>query len=131
MIVLDTHILIWWVDSPQKLSKKTKKAIEEEKSKKGILISSISTFEIYLLIKKGKLELTNYPDAWLNRIESLPYVRFIPVDNKIAALSVNLPDFTHKDPADRIIIATAMINGATLITSDKKILNYTHVKAVW
>ena len=131
MIVLDTHILIWWVDSPQKLSKKAKKAIEEEKSKKGILISSISTFEIYLLIKKGKLELTNYPDAWLNRIESLPYVRFIPVDNKIAALSVNLPDFTHKDPADRIIIATAMINGATLITSDKKILNYTHVKAVW
>lgn len=131
MIVLDTHILIWWVNSPQKLSKKAKKAIDEEKPKKGILISSISTFEIYLLIKKGKLELTNYPDAWLERIESLPYVHFVPMDNQIATASVNLPDFMHKDPADRIIIATALNLGAKLVTSDKKILQYSKVQTIW
>lgn len=131
MIVLDTHILIWWVNSPQKLSKKAKKAIDEEKSKNGILISSISTLEIYLLIRKGKLELTNYPDAWLERIESLPYVHFVPMDNQIAVSSVKLPDFTHKDPADRIIIATALNIGAQLVTSDKKILDYSKVQTIW
>ena len=132
MIVLDTHTLIWWVDSPQKLSKKAKKAIEEEKANgKGILISSISTFEIYLLIKKGKLELTNYPDVWLGKIENLPFVKFVPVDNRIVASSVNLPDFPHKDPADRIIIATALNTGAKVITADKKILDYPHVQSIW
>lgn len=132
MILLDTHILIWWVDSPQKLSKRVRKIIEEEKSKeKSILVSSISTFEIYLSIKKGKLILTNYTDTWLEKIESLPSVKFVPVDNKIAAQSVNLPDFSHKDPADRMIIATAREYGATIITSDKQILTYKHVKSLW
>lgn len=131
MIVLDTHALIWWVDNPNKLSKKARKAIEEEKSKKGILVSSISVFEINLLVKKNKLHLVNNPDIWLGKIESLPFIRFIPVDNKIAAYSVNLPDFYHKDPADRIIIATALNIGAKLITSDKKILNYSLVQSAW
>lgn len=132
MIVLDTSTLIWWVDNPQKLSKKAKKTIEEEKSKeKNILISSITTLEIYRLVKNGKLELTSHPDSWLEKIESLPAVRFIPVDNRIAVISVNLPDPLHKDPADRIIIATALNMGAKLITSDKRILNYPHIQSVW
>jgi|SRR3989344_2126732 len=132
MILLDTHTLIWWVDSPQKLSKNARTVIEKEKSKeKSILVSSISTLEIYLLIKKGKLILTNYPDVWLEKIESLPSVKFIPIDNKVAVQSVNLPDFSHKDPADRIIIATSLLEGATLITSDNKILKYKHARAVW
>ncbi len=106
MIVLDTHILIWWVDSPQKLSIKARKIIDGEKRKEGnILVSSISTLEIYRLVKNGKLQLINDVDSWLEKIESLSAVRFIPVDNKIAIQSVNLPDFLHKDPADRIIIA--------------------------
>ena len=53
------------------------------------------------------------------------------MDNQIAKTSVNLPDFMHKDPADRIIIATALNLGAELVTSNKKILNYTYVKSVW
>lgn len=132
MIVLDTHILIWWIDSPQKLSKKARAVIEEEKGKeKSILVSSITIFEIYLLIKKGKLELTEHPGVWLEKIESLPSVRSIPVDNKIAADSVNLADFPDKDPADRMIVATALLYGAKLITSDKKIINYKRVQTVW
>jgi len=55
----------------------------------------------------------------------------VPIDNKIAVLSVNLPDFSHKDPADRIIIATALNLGVKLVTSDSKILNYKHVQAIW
>ncbi len=132
MIVFDTHALIWWIDSPQKLSKKARKIIDEEKLKEvNILVSSISTLEIYRLVKNGKLQLTNDVDSWLEKIESLPAVRFIPVDNKIAASSVNLPDFSHKDPADRIIIATALNLGVKLVTSDKRILNYPHVQSIW
>lgn len=132
MIVLDTHVLIWWINSPQKLSKKARKAIEEEKIKEGnILVSSISTLEIYRLVKNGKLQLIDHVDNWLEKIESLPAVRFIPMDNRVAAYSINLPDFDHKDPADRIIIATALNIGAKLITADKEILNYPHVQSIW
>ncbi len=132
MIILDTHTLIWWIDSPEKLSKKARKIIEKEKSKeKNILVSSISVFEIYLLIKKDKLTLANPPDLWLEKIETLPSVSFIPVNNEIAAESVKLTDFSHKDPADRMIVATAQIMGATLITSDKKIRSYPSVKSLW
>ena len=70
-------------------------------------------------------------EGWLEKVESLPTVRFIPVDNRIAAYSINLPDFDHKDPADRIIIATALNTGAKLVTSDRKILNYHHVQSIW
>lgn len=132
MIVLDTHTLIWWIDSPEKLSKKARKIIDEEKHEEGnLLVSSISTLEIYRLVKNGKLQLINDIGSWLEKIESLPAVRFISVDNKIAISSINLSDFEHKDPADRIIIATALQFGVTLITSDKKILNYPHVQSAW
>lgn len=132
MIVLDTHVLIWWIDNPQKLSNKARKIIDEEKlEEENILISSISTLEIYRLVKNGKLELTNHIDSWIGKIESLPFVKFIPVDNKIAAESIMLPDFSNNDPADRIIVATALVHGATLITSDKKILDYPNVQSIW
>ena len=132
MIVLDTHTLIWWIDGPQKLSKKARKIIEKEKTKEGnILVSSISTLEIYRLVKNGKLQLINHVDSWLEKIESLPAVRFIPIDNRIAAYSINLPDFDHKDPADRIIIATALQYGAAVVSSDKEILRYPHVQSIW
>lgn len=132
MIVLDTHTLIWWVDMPQKLSKKARQAIEKEVSQEGgILISSITTFEIYMLVKKGTLELATHPDIWLEKVESLSSVRFISVDNKVASLSVNLATFSHKDPVDRMIVATSILHGAPLVTSDEKILRYPHVQSIW
>lgn len=131
MIVLDTHVVLWWINNPKKLSKKASKAIEESIKQEEILISSISVLEIYMLVKKNRLELNSLADSWLQKVESLPFVKFIPVDNRIAAQSVNLPDLLHKDPADRIIIATALNIGCKLVTSDKKILNYSHVQSIW
>lgn len=131
MIVLDTHVLLWWLSSPEKLSKKASKAISEAIRQQEILISSISVLEVYMLVKKGKLELDTLPDSWLQNVESLPFVRFIPVDNQIAAQSVALPELSHKDPADRIIIATALNTRAKLITADKGILKYPHVQSIW
>lgn len=131
MIVLDTNALIWWISDGEKLSKKARKIIEEAEEEKSIYISSMSVLEIYILVKKRKLGFIHLVDNWLEKLESLSYVNFVPIDNRIAVQSVNLPDFSHKDPADRIIIATALINGATLITSDKKILDYPNVQTLW
>ncbi|OGE42810.1 hypothetical protein A3B45_05575 [Candidatus Daviesbacteria bacterium RIFCSPLOWO2_01_FULL_39_12] len=129
MILLDTNTLLWWICVPQKLSRKTKKLIDQA-SKEQILVSSISVWEISLLIKKERVGFFIDADHWLEQVESLPFIRFVPLDNKIAVQSVNLPDFSHKDPADRMIIATAREYGAILITSDKKILNYEYVRTV-
>lgn len=131
MIILDTNVLIWWISTPEKLSKKAGQTIEKEAKDGEILVSSISAWEVYLLIKKDRLKFVTDADSWLEKVESLPFIRFAPVDNQVAALSVKLPDFDNPDPADRMIVATALINGATLVTSDKKILNYPHVQSLW
>lgn len=132
MIVLDTHVLVWWVAKPEKLSKRAQEKIAREVKKGGqLLASSISIWEIYLLVAKNKLSFSVDVDTWLAKVESLPFMQFIPVDNKIAAKSVNLPEPLHSDPADRIIIATALQNGADLITSDKRILAYPNVRSIW
>jgi len=131
MIVIDTHVLIWWINNPEKLSKKAAQLIDREKKKDLILISSISVWEIYLLIKKNKLNLLMDTDSWLDTIESLPFIQFIPIDNKIAAKSVILPGEFHSDPADRLIVATARERGLPLVTSDERIREYSYVETIW
>jgi PIN domain nuclease of toxin-antitoxin system len=131
MIVLDTHVLIWWVSDPEKLSKKARQAIDNEKTNGTIVISSISVWEIYLLVAKERIRLTMETDKWIEKITSLPYIQFIPVDNSIAAKSVLLPREFHNDPADRMIVATAREKGVVLITADERIKNYSYVQTLW
>ncbi|MBI2029156.1 type II toxin-antitoxin system VapC family toxin [Candidatus Gottesmanbacteria bacterium] len=132
MILLDTHVLIWYVNSPDKLSEKSSKKINLEiKNKNDILISSITVWEIYMLVKKGRLKLSLDVDTWIEKVEKLSFLQFVPVNNKIAAKSVILPGSFHKDPADRIIVSTALQNGATLITSDRRILKYSPLQSLW
>jgi PIN domain nuclease of toxin-antitoxin system len=97
----------------------------------SICISSISCWEVALLVKKGRLELTMDPGDWIARSESLPYLCFVPVDNHIAQRSVALPAPLHQDPADRIIVATALSLGAELVTRDRRLHRYRHVPTVW
>ena len=68
---------------------------------------------------------------WVAASEALPFVEFVPVNNSIALKSVQLPGPLHNDPADRIIIATAVSLGAVLVTKDEKIRSYPHVKTAW
>lgn len=131
MILLDTHVLLWWVSNPEKLSPNASALIKKEVKNGQILVSSISTWEIYMLVKKDRLKLSLDVGSWLAKIESLPFIRFIPVDNKIAAKSVTLPGEFHSDPADRMITATARETGATLVTSDEKIRKYSFVQSLW
>lgn len=131
MIVLDTHVLVWLVADPKKLSEKAIKRIDREAKKSELLVSSISVWEIYMLIKKGRLKLSMDVDTWFEKIGQLAFLQFAPVDNNIAARSVMLPEPLHNDPADRMIVATAREYGVVLVTSDRRLLNYPYVKSMW
>lgn len=131
MIVLDTHAWIWFVSNPDILSKRAEKAVNAAVKDKSILISSISAWEVALLVTKKRLKLTLDITDWLAKSESLPFIQFVPVTNSIAVKSVNLPLPLHSDPADRIIIATALSVGAPLVTKDEKLLSYSHIKTIW
>lgn len=131
MIVLDTHVWLWWLSNPEKLTAPASLAIDDGVRDEGIIISAISTWEIALLVSRGRLELAiNYRD-WIAKTEGLPFVRFVPVDNTIALRSIDLPGHFHPDPADRIIAATAMTMGLALVTCDQKILGYPHLQTIW
>jgi len=131
MIVLDTHAWIWFASKPEALSKKARKALDAAVNDKNVLISSISVWEVALLVKNKRLKLSMDVLDWIAKSENLPFIQFIPVSNSIAVKSVNLPQPLHQDPADRIIIATALSTGAPLVTKDKKISDYAHVKTIW
>ena len=131
MIVLDTHAWVWFVSNPELLSKKAKRTIERAVVDNNVFISSISAWEVALLTSKKRLLLSMEVADWIKKSEMLPFVNFIPVDNSIAVKSVNLPQSFHSDPADRIIIATAISLGASLITKDERILKYPYVKTIW
>ncbi len=131
MIILDTHIWIWWLTDPAKLSPNANDLISEATNQKEIVVSSISVWEIALLVKKDRLELTIDVTNWIAQSEKLPFLSFIPIDNSIVLKSIHLPEPFHDDPADRMIVATAITSGSPLITADKKIRNYKHVNTVW
>jgi PIN domain nuclease of toxin-antitoxin system len=131
VILLDTHALIWWVSNIDKIPSKARQAIRKEVKNGQLGISSISIWEICMLVKKGRIKLTMSLDSWLEMLESLPNLIFIPVDNYIAKTSVSLDAISLKDPADRIIVATALQSGLTLITGDQKIRKSGLVKTLW
>lgn len=132
MIALDTHALVWWAAEPARLGAKARKLIEvHQKRGEPAIVSSISIWEIAMLTKSGRLQLSVDTTTWIERVEALPTLVFAPVDNRIARLSVELDGFPHPDPADRIVVATALNIGATLVTADARIHGYGAVKTVW
>lgn len=132
MIVLDTHILVWWVSGDTQLSGNAIKAIKKELNGGGdILVSSITAWEVSMLVAKNRLMLTMDLDTWLKTVNEIDCVSFVPVDNKVAIESVRLPGEFHKDPADRMIVSLARGMSVPLVTADEKILNYKHVKTIF
>jgi PIN domain nuclease of toxin-antitoxin system len=131
VIVLDTHVLVWWVTDDRLLSPKARSAIGRAKGRDEIIVSSISAWEIALLAERQSLVLTMDVDRWLATVAEIEQIRFVPVDVEIATKSVSLPGKFHKDPADRMIVATARTLAAPLVTKDEKIRAYPHVKTIW
>lgn len=131
MIVLDTHVWIWWLSNPKTLYQRAQAALTTAMADGTIFISSISTWEVALLVARDRLRLTMEASDWIAKSEVLPFVTFVPVDNAIALRAVSLPGSFHNDPADRIIVATALSMGASVVTRDERILKYPHLKAIW
>ena len=131
LIVLDTHALVWWVTGDPMLSKKAKAAIEREMEGGEIIVSAISAWEIALLVEREKIVLSMDVSSWLATVAEIEAVRFMPIDVEIATKSVELPGDFHKDPADRMIVATARKLAVPLVTKDEKIRAYVHVKTIW
>jgi PIN domain nuclease of toxin-antitoxin system len=131
VIVLDTHAWVWFVDDPRQLSAAARKATETARAAGSIVISSISCWEVAMLAAGGRLKLTIDVRDWIAKCEALPFFNFVPVDNAIFARSVFLAGPLHADPADRIIIATALTRDIPIVTKDRKIRNYPRVQSIW
>ncbi|MER8388833.1 type II toxin-antitoxin system VapC family toxin [Mesorhizobium sp. M0166] len=130
--MLDTHVLVRWVGGEtDMLSEPALHAIERERIGGEILISSISAWEIAMLISRGRLLLSMDVGEWLATVSKLEKLSFISVDNDIAVNSTELPGEFHKDPADRIIVATSRKFAAPLVTADQKLRDYRYVKTIW
>lgn len=118
-LLLDTHIWIWSLLAPERLTKRIFSEIES--SDNEIWLSPISIWELLLLVEKGRVVLDEEPVAWIDRaLETMP-VQEAPLTKEVAVQS-RLVDLPHQDPADRFIAATAVVYDLTLVTADGQIL---------
>jgi PIN domain nuclease of toxin-antitoxin system len=131
VILLDTHVWLWWLSDPELLSEAAHASLESAQRGRAIRVSSISVWEVAMLVDRGRLRLRIPVEDWIARSEALPFVRFVPVDNAVALRSVNLPSRLHADPADRILAATALLLGCPLVTKDEKLQSYAAIDCIW
>jgi len=131
MIVVDTHIIIWNAVKPEMLSQKAEKAISEANDLDGIIFCEISLWEIAMLMHKGRFCIDiGYQEFIRLILESNKYV-FYGITPEIAELSTDLFSVNNKDPADRIIAATSIIEKTRLVTADKKLRGSKKVATIW
>ena len=127
MILLDTHIWIWWVTHSSELPAREKYLIEEA-IQEGIGVSMISCWEILKKVEVGKLVLKTQAPDWIRTALSYPGVQLLELSLDIMVESTQLPGEFHKDPADQMIVATSRVLDIPLVTMDQKIQAYNHVK---
>ena len=120
MILLDTHILIWLLIAPENLSSKAKKAILAARKSGPLALSAISLWEIAWLAENKRIDIDLSVDSFVKKCAS--YVQVLPITQEIAVRSVQFPKSYPHDPQDRIIGATAIIEGIRLLTNDKLIV---------
>lgn len=127
MIVLDTHIWIWWVHGDGKLTREYYEYIQEQESQ-GLGISTISCWEVAKLVEYGRLVLPRSVDEWLDEALAYPGINFLELTPRICVESTQLPGAFHRDPADQIIVATARVHNCPIVTVDRKIREYSYVE---
>ena len=129
--LLDTHAWIWWNMHPAQLSKKAKRMITDGQKYDELLLSAISPWEFSKLLEKDRLGISCEPETWIEQALQMPKLRLVPLTPSIAYRSTILPAPFHNDPADQIIVATAREENATIITKDRRIRAYIHVRSMW
>jgi PIN domain nuclease of toxin-antitoxin system len=129
VIILDTHVLVWMASDPKRLSKKATDAIREARQKSGVAIAAITLWELAWLAKNGRLNVAGSVESFVR--ETAARVIHQPITPENAALAVQLPEGFPKYPADRLIAATAMAEGAALVTADERIRQAKVVQTIW
>jgi len=127
MIVLDTHVWVWWVHDDPHLPPTYKTYIQAHETD-GLGVSAISCWEVAKLVEYGRLTLPLPVGDWLDQALAYPGTRLLELTPQIAVESTQLPGTFHRDPADQIIVATARIYACPVMTLDSRILNYPHVQ---
>jgi PIN domain nuclease of toxin-antitoxin system len=121
-LLLDTHVIVWWLAGEEALSRDQTEAMETSVAAGDRLgLSAISLWEIAKLVERGRLRLRCAPDAFFARIDGDPSILVIPLTSGVASESTRLGPSFPKDPADQIIAATARVHGLRLVTADSRI----------
>jgi len=128
MLLFDTHAFIWLASTPKELSPAAKRAIQGNAD--NLYISSISALEIAILVKRKRLILPLGTAEFIDRALKQHGIHEIPLDRSIAIASTCLPDI-HNDPFDRIIIATAQLNGMSIVSRDRLLQSYPGIRIIW
>ncbi len=126
--LLDTHVWLWMDERPEELGPACRKVLENTDVE--ILVSSISVLEIGQLLFVEKLGLRTALDAWMKRSLAELQMSALDMTPAIAARAYTIPGTFHRDPADRILVSTAIEYGLTLVTADRRILDYAHVQSI-
>ena len=126
MLVLDTHVAVWWAADPQRLGRAARAKLA---SAERLGIPAIVFWEIALLVRKRKLDLGMPVSAWTQAIQTVPRVEALPLTPEIAVRADELE--MHHDPADRFIVATALRHGAPLVSKDRLMRSLRFVETIW
>lgn len=128
MILLDTHAWLWWVSDPAQLGKKSRQAID---GAQRLGVSAISAFEVAALVAKRRISLDRDVLDWIEQSLADPRLDLVSISPAISVRATRLGAGFHGDPADRLIVATAIAESAVLVTKDQQIRDYAAVSTVW
>lgn len=130
MILVDTHVVVWLAFDQVQISRKARNAIDDaRKNADGLAISDITLLELATLVSKGRIRLDISLESFLQEVEA----RFVvlPISGRACARAMGFPASYPKDPADRIIGATALVEGLSLLTADREIRRARTVQTIW
>ncbi len=121
--LLDTHVLLWWATGDSRLSPRQRRILKGASPERPLLVSDISLWEIATLAGLGRIRLRLPLRDWLERATAPPLVQRLGITPPVAAETIALPADFPRDPADRILVSTARVHGATILTRDRRIID--------
>lgn len=130
MVLLDTHIWLWWLLGDGALTQAERNSLDELATQRRLSISWVTVWETEMLERKGRVRLEPDIQSWIEQATIPEIVTVLPVDIELVFAQRQLPESFHGDPADRLIAATSLLSGYPLATHDRKIIE-SEVCEIW